>query len=745
MNKIYTEAKKLHDLGFAILWLHKQSKRPVGNDWTSGGRKTWPELESLYSDGFNVGVRTGTPSMLGNNYLACIDVDIKDPSKLDEVLKILKKLVGNKILPEVRSGSGNGSKHLYCVTSKPFKMITVAKEKDAFEICIYSDGRQMALPPSLHPSGSMYAWARAPKSITDFPFFENEFFESFRAITQSSAKSATKSHDVIQDFKIEDVELDLVPVHPVIKNMIVFGEKAKDRSGALLPICSALNKAGLTPNQILTVLTDPNYYIGEVGYDHTKSNSRERAAAWVYKYSLKKILDEQSAEKTFEAPIEDPKELTFDELGENEKLFSELRHWTEDLDTTQHGVYRSTLKNIILILNNEFEKGLIKRDLFAVRDFYTKATPWGGKPGGLITDDDLAQMKHWFGQNWGFEPTDMLLSSAVTCLALDNSFDPLIEKLEALPEWDETPRLDTWLEKYFEAEGDPDYLAQVFRKWMIALIMRAYEPGAKFDWMPIFEGPQGVGKSSFGRLLVGDQYFLDWLPDLTSKDAALSLQGIWAVEIGELATFRKTELEVTKAFVTRTIDKVRPPYGRRQIESPRRCVFFGTTNHDTYLRDETGNRRFKPVKVGNLNFRQLQKDREQLFAEALAIYKYGFENLAYLDITGDAKIYEKKIQGEKMVQDDSAAMKDILIDFFITEKKRKEHLDFNNFKMRELFDRENPMLGLAPLSKYKFDVRNQRLAAKALRELGAEKKGHNGLRSWKISTEHMEHIAGALD
>ena len=147
-----------------------------------------------------------------------------------------------------------------------------------------------------------------------------------------------------------------------------------------------------------------------------------------------------------------------------------------------------------------------------------------------------------------------------------------------MPPWDETPRIDTWLKRNFEAQGDDEYLAQVFRKWLCAMVIRAYEPGAKFDWMPIFEGEQGVGKSSFGRMLCGDKYFLDWLPDLMNKDSALALQGIWAVEMGELASFRKNEIEAVKAFLTRTVDKVRPPYGERWLESKRRCVFFGTTN-----------------------------------------------------------------------------------------------------------------------------------------------------------------------
>jgi predicted P-loop ATPase len=746
MNNIFNEAKRLHSMGFAILWLHNKGKRPVKNAWTSGDREAWPQLNTAYNEGCNVGVRTGSPSKIGNAYLACIDVDIKNPDDADVALKV-KNLIDQLLAPakgkapQVKSGSGNGSKHFYFVSPAPFKMITVEKTSD-FEICIYSDGRQMVLSPSVHPNGKLYEWVTPIKSASDLPLLTNEHLESFRTVKEKSQNEknagASTGGGAIQDFEVSEVDLDSLQIHTTIKNMIVFGEKVADRSGALLPICAALVKAQLSVNQILTILTDTNYYIGEVGFDHAKTTSRTRAAAWVYKYSLKKILDEQSAEKLFEAPVEDARELSFDELGEQENIFNELKHWSDDLDRTQHGLAKGTLKNVVLILTNEFEPGMIKRDLFAARDFYTIATPWGGQPGGIITDDDIAQMKLWFGKSWGFEPNDAILGSAVTCLALENGFDPLIEHLESLPEWDGVSRLDTWLADYFEAEGDADYLAQVFRKWILGFVLRAYEPGAKFDWMPIFEGPQGVGKSSFGRLLVGEKYFLDWLPDLANKDAALSLQGIWAVEIGELASFRKAEMEVTKAFVTRTVDKIRPPYGRRQIESPRRCLFFGTTNHETYLRDETGNRRFKPVRVGNLNFKQLRKDRDQLFAEAIAIYKYGFENLAYLDITGDAKKYEKQIQSEKMTEDDSNAMQELLADFFNDEKKKPNGFNFEKFTLQELFHRKNPMLGPAPLEKFRFEMRNMKHAAKAIKALGGQKSRSSKQKFWVLKWDVNE-------
>lgn len=255
-------------------------------------------------------------------------------------------------------------------------------------------------------------------------------------------------------------------------------------------------------------------------------------------------------------------------------------------------------------------------------------------------------------------------------------------------------------------------------------------PGAKFDWFPVFEGPQGVGKSSFGRLLVGDKVFLDNLPNLADKDAALNLQGIWGVEMGELANMRKTEIEIVKAFITRTVDKVRAPYGKRWQENPRRCVFFGTTNRSTYLTDDTGNRRIKPLKVGKLDFEILRRDRHQLFAEAIAIFeelKGDQRNIErYFELTGDAKVFEAHIHKEKMVEDDADAMLESMHDFVQKVRVGTQEFNFKKFRILELFS------GVGPLHKWTQNQRNLMFAAKMLKKLGGEKRMIKGMNYWKI-------------
>ena len=171
------------------------------------------------------------------------------------------------------------------------------------------------------------------------------------------------------------------------------------------------------------------------------------------------------------------------------------------------------------------------------------------------------------------------------------AFNPLLDRLEGTA-WDGTARLDTMLVAYFGAEDIP-YTREVGRRWMISAVARACKPGCKADHIPVLEAPQGSLKSTAcGVLALEPAWFADEVADLGTKDSALDLHGKWVIELGELSAMRRSDIERVKAYVSRQVDHFRPPYGRRSQDHPRRCVFVGTTNADSYLADETGNRRF---------------------------------------------------------------------------------------------------------------------------------------------------------
>lgn len=248
-------------------------------------------------------------------------------------------------------------------------------------------------------------------------------------------------------------------------------------------------------------------------------------------------------------------------------------------------------------------------------------TPWGKRHGRPWEDHDNRMTAEWL-QIHDIHANTFLAAEAVDTVAHDNDTDPLVDWITSL-QWDGIQRINEWLPYFFGAEDVP-YIRTIGRKWLISAVARAIQPGCKADHCLILEGSQGLRKSSALRMLAGADFFSDYAgKDLASKESAILCAGVWIVEFAELEAImsRESQIEVVKAFLSRTEDRYRPPYGRQPVTVQRQCVFAATTNDDSYMRDPTGNRRFWPVRCGDfIRIRQLENEREQLWAEAYAAY-----------------------------------------------------------------------------------------------------------------------------
>jgi predicted P-loop ATPase len=164
----------------------------------------------------------------------------------------------------------------------------------------------------------------------------------------------------------------------------------------------------------------------------------------------------------------------------------------------------------------------------------------------------------------------------------------------------------------------------VARKWLLSCVARAMEPGSKVDTMLILEGRQGIGKSTALRTLAGDGFYCDSLIDIRGKDACQTIQGVWIYELSELDALFERSTSVQKAFLSRSFDRFRRPYGRAPETVPRSVVFCGTTNQGGYLKDRSGNRRFWIVRCDDvLDTDGLARVRDMLWAEACQAYRAG--------------------------------------------------------------------------------------------------------------------------
>ena len=237
--------------------------------------------------------------------------------------------------------------------------------------------------------------------------------------------------------------------------------------------------------------------------------------------------------------------------------------------------------------------------------------------------DDAAMNRIWLAADAaGLKPSiDYFIAVITNEARLLNTVHPVRDYLRGLA-WDGKPRLDTWLATYLGAADTP--LTRAFgRLWMVGAVRRVVEPGAKFDYALILEGPQGRGKSS-ALAILGGAWFSDNLQIGSNAKEIIELTGgVWIAELAELNGLRRREVEAVKAFLSRQSDRARLAWGRTTTDRRRQFVLAGTVNGSEYLRDETGNRRFWPVNVGEIDLVRLRADRDQLWAEAAELEARG--------------------------------------------------------------------------------------------------------------------------
>lgn len=308
------------------------------------------------------------------------------------------------------------------------------------------------------------------------------------------------------------------------------------------------------------------------------------------------------------------------------RLEDQAEPWKTRLLRTRDGDPRPNVHNLKLILTMEpMLAGLFGYNELAGRVELTRVPPWGGAAGKPLADEDATEVAAYIGQpeTYGVSAKPAAVAEVIQAIASQLTFHPVRTYLDALT-WDNRERIGSDLVTWLGAEP-ANYTSRALLMTLVSAVARTYSPGCKVDTMLVLEGPQGAGKTRVTRELFGAQWYAEATESPGAKDFFQAIQGRWGIEIGEMESFTKAEVGKIKQAITAQQDTFRASYARFARSYPRRCVFVGTTNEDQYLRDPTGGRRFLPVRVSAIDVKNVIAARDQLWAEAVHLYRNGFD------------------------------------------------------------------------------------------------------------------------
>ncbi|MCZ4291348.1 virulence-associated E family protein [Hoeflea alexandrii] len=372
----------------------------------------------------------------------------------------------------------------------------------------------------------------------------------------------------------EIISSDLKWVEVIVTGGDPPGKVYPSRSERMIACVCWMLGNGVQPGHVLSILLDPAYAIGA----HVRENPNP------VRYGQRQVV---RALMMIDAKREDWPVLN-DKFQPAKDHPSNIRYALARLGIEVH-------RNLFTFMNDVEGFRLDTRDLNDVADILSSR----------------------FLRDLDFRATSAAIKSEIIAIGHEQTYHPIVDYLDGLV-WDGNPRLDNMLRDYAGAD-DTEINREFGAKFLIAGVRRVKQPGVKFDTMLVFEGNQGTGKSSFAETLaVRSDWFCGSL-SLKSDDKTKAelLAGAWIVEVQEMDGIRKASTHELKRFLSTRRDKYRRAYGRDARTYPRQCVIVGSTNDQKYLFDQTGNRRFWPVRAGTVQLDKLREDVDQLWAEAV--------------------------------------------------------------------------------------------------------------------------------
>lgn len=596
--EILKEAKCFAEAGFTIIRLN--GKVPVVKNWTQA-EYVWPDEVEKFLSGWN-----GNYGVVLSARDLVIDIDPRNFKEKDTHVRFFQD-IGVKIKSfGAVAATGGGGIHIYLRLPNGVKIKESLPEYRGIEF--KSRGRQMVGVGSIHPdTKKFYRWS--PSNTIPITQIK-EAPENLLRIIQRLELPSAPLNGTAQKVGIADEDEEVVAqfieylqtTEPAI-------EGANGDKTTFMVSCRGRD-LGLSEQKTLDLMLE--HFNARCIPEWTSSELQSKVQN-AYSYA--------SGNPGSSLPQSDFGKVGTD--AKNKELFAGRA------DRYENGKLKRTLNNAV---NLFVEKGSKLKDTLAYDEFNAqtrilKPLPWHHDPlpvGGLEwTDDDSKMLKWWFSREKEFHVGVELVDEAVLVVSKRKILHPVKDYLRGL-QWDGVPRLETWLIDAANAQ-DNRFVREASKKFLLQAVSRIYHPGSKADHIIVLEGEQGCGKSTIVEIL-GGIWYADIMVDPHSRDTVDGMRGKWFLEFSEMVAPTKQDANAMKAFITRRVDRVRLAYGRRTVDLPRQCVFIGTINPDAtneYLLDDTGGRRWWPIRVGKVDFQKLQNMRDQLFAEAVQMVLQG--------------------------------------------------------------------------------------------------------------------------
>ncbi len=592
-------------------------KAPVSQAWQTGPitLDRIKAMRTAYPEARNTGLRTGK--------LVGVDIDVRNPKHVEQITNLAEQVLG-----ETRLHRFGAKGMLLCYRNEtPIRKVTISTKADDAKVEILGTGQQF-VAFGIHPdTNKPYRWVREDEfgnvaSPITVPFDVlpcvtpeklSDLADKCAALLGTLGYSDPRVRNSYQDEKKtreanakEDEPGNISRAVTHLQNCVARGEIA------------ILGQFGNDTIYNLACLLRDRFYLShgkieslmlEHWYPHCTPNTLVDECGTIIAHAVQYMQNEAGANTS--PPVGEAFKGTLEKLPAPKDAKAPNFKDPTFPDVNQYGMPKCTPQNTRIALK-AFDLSCsydVFHEKLLIQGYYLKQ--WAGE----VSDHGCLILRTMVRDCFNFEPTTQMMHDAVIQLCLQHRFDPVCDYLDGL-KWDGTKRLDTWLISYLGAADTP-LTRTIGRLALIAAVRRARDPGCKFDQIIVLEGPEGRNKSTAIETMAGKENFSDQhILGVSDKEAQENLQGVWLYEIADLTGIRKADADKVKAFASRTTDRARPAYGRFRLDQKRRCVIFASTNDEQYLQSHNGNRRFWPIKTGEIDIARLKADRDQLWAEA---------------------------------------------------------------------------------------------------------------------------------